>query len=96
MAELDGRLIRVQVKTTRCFHKGRWIATLATRGGNQSWSGLAKRFSPERCDYLFVHTGPGRRWFIPADKVEGGSGITLGGPKYAEYEIERGLSLTLS
>ena len=96
LAELDGRLIRVQVKTTRCFDKGRWVVALATRGGNQSWSGLVKRFSPKRCDYLYVHTAPGRRWFMPAAVVEGGTSISLGGPKYAAYEIEKGFPLTLS
>ena len=61
---------------------------LATRGGNQSWSGLVKRFGAERCDYLFVRVGDGRQWFIPAAAVEGGSGLLLGGPRYEAYEVE--------
>jgi len=68
--------------------------TLATRGGNQSWSGLVKRFSSDRCDWLFVLVGDGRRWFIPASAVEGGSSLLLGGPKYAAYEVESGRPLT--
>jgi hypothetical protein len=63
---------------------------LCTRGGNQSWNGLSQQFSSDRCDYLFVLVGDGRRWFIPAAVVEGGSGIALGGPKYAAYEVEPG------
>jgi hypothetical protein len=63
---------------------------ICTRGGNQSWNGLAKHFSPERCDYLFVLVADGRRWFIPSREVEGSSGIALGGPKYAAYEVEPG------
>ena len=43
-----------------------------------------------RCDFLFVLVGDGRRWFIPSDRVGGGNAILLGGPKYAEFEIERG------
>ena len=76
--------------------KGRFAVTLSTRGGNQSWSGLVKRFSSERCDWLFVLVGDGRRWFIPADVVEGGSGLLLGGPKYAAYEVGPGRPLTRS
>ena len=68
--------------------------TLATRGGNQSWSGLVKRFSSERCDYLFVLVADGRQWLIPAEAVEGGAGIVVGGPKYAAYEIDRGRPIT--
>jgi hypothetical protein len=41
-------------------------------------------------DYLFVHVGDGRRWYIPSWVVDGGCSIHLGGPKYAEYEIEPG------
>jgi hypothetical protein len=69
MAELDGRAIRVQVKTSRCFVKGRWDVTLCTRGGNQSWNGLVKRLDATRYDFLFVLVADGRRWFIPASRV---------------------------
>src|SRR5436309_1165942 len=80
----DGeKLLRVQVKTCTQYRKGRWLVAICTRGGNQSWSGLVKRFSGARCDRLFVLVGDGRRWFIPADVVEGGTGLCLGGPKYA-------------
>ena len=90
VAWMDGRYVGVQVKTTtRLDHKGRFCAAICTRGGNQSWHGLSKRFSAQRCDYLFVHAGDGRRWFIPSNAVEGTTAITLGGPKYAEFEIER-------
>lgn len=96
IAELDGKLAKVQVKTTRVFRNDRWIVTLATRGGNRSWSGLVKRFSSDRCDYLYVHTACGRRWFIPSTEVEGGAGLCLGGPKYADREVDPGAALTLS
>jgi hypothetical protein len=90
VAELPGRLLRVQVKSSRCVQRGRWIVTVATRGGNQSWNGVTKYLDPSRFDYLFVLVGDGRRWFIPADRVEGGRGLALGGPKYAEFEVEPG------
>ena len=89
----EQRVLRVQVKTSTVFRNERFEVTLATRGGNQSWSGLVKTFSPRRCDYLFVHTGDGRRWFIPSAAVDGGCRIRLGGPKYALYEVEPGETL---
>lgn len=95
VAEIDGRLVRVQVKTsTRHVNDGRYQVTLATKGGNQSWNGLVKRFSASRCDFLFVLVADGRRWFIPSSAVEGGTGIVVGGPKYACYEVERGTAIT--
>ena len=90
------KVLRVQVKTsTVVLRNRRYEVTLATRGGNQSWNGLVKRFSSERCDYLFVHVGDGRRWFIPSAVVDGGSAMIVGGPKYAAFEVDRGRSLSV-
>lgn len=93
IAELEGRLIRVQAKTRTAFRKRRWDVTVCTRGGNQSWSGMVKRFDARSCDYLFVVVGDGRRWCIPSDALGGDTHIALGGPKYAEYEVQPGRPL---
>src|SRR3954465_6791492 len=93
IAEVDQRLLRIQVKTSTVFRKGRWEVTLCTRGGNQSWNGVVKLLDPSRCDYLFVLVGDGRRWFIPAASIRAGSKVVLGGPKYADHEVERGTPL---
>jgi PD-(D/E)XK endonuclease len=90
VADFGNNLVRVQVKTSSCWRNNRWEVTLATRGGNQSWNGLVKRLDTTRCDALFVHVGDGRRWYIPASALGGGAGILLGGPRYAQYEVEPG------
>ena len=90
VADLGSCLVRVEVKTTTRFNKGRWEVTVCTRGGNQSWNGLTKRLDPKKCDYLFVLVGDGRRWFIPSTHFGGGRGLLLGGPKYAPHEVEQG------
>jgi PD-(D/E)XK nuclease superfamily protein len=92
---IDGRIVKVQVKTATYIHNGRFHVGLKTCGGNQSWSGVVKRFSAGRCDWLFVLVADGRRWFIPAEAVEGSTAILLGGPKYAEYEVDPGFPITL-
>jgi hypothetical protein len=89
-ADWDGRLIRVQVKTATFYRNSRWEVTVCTRGGNQSWNGVAKYLDATRFDYLFVLVGDGRQWFIPSPALGGRSGIRLGGPKYAEFEVDRG------
>jgi hypothetical protein len=90
IADFDGQLLRVQVKTSTCWHKGRFVVALCTRGGNQSWNGIVKRLDSSRCDAVFIHVGDGRRWYIPVDQLGGSTGISLGGPKYSEFEIEPG------
>jgi PD-(D/E)XK nuclease superfamily protein len=92
IAEENGRLVRVQVKTSGCRRNGRYVVRLDTRGGNQSWSGAVKRFDPSRYDALFVLLVDGRRWFIPSSAINGTVAIVLGGPKYAEYQVDRGRS----
>jgi hypothetical protein len=93
IADFGNRISRVQVKTSVCRHKQRWAVTLCTRGGNQSWGGLVKRLSPDTFDHLFVLVGDGRQWFIPAANVRGGTAIHLGGPRYAEFEVDPGAAI---
>ena len=93
VVELDGRLQRVQVKTStqeRTTPEGhtRYPVMLATNGGNQSWNRRVKKFDPSRFDLLFVLVGCGRRWLIPAVAVEANLNIQLAGRKYSEFEIE--------
>jgi PD-(D/E)XK endonuclease len=93
IAEFGDRLERVQVKTCTCWLRNRWSVTLCTRGGNQSWNGLVKRLDTSRVDCLFVVVGDGRRWCIPAQALQAGSHVSLGGPKYSEFEVEPGRPL---
>ena len=88
IAQLDGRLHRIQVKSSSCRSRDRYSVALCTSGGNRSWTGAVRFFDHSRCDFLFVWLVDGRRWLIPATAVDGKRGINLGGPKYSEYEIE--------
>jgi PD-(D/E)XK endonuclease len=98
MAQVNSKLLRVQVKTSTqrmATPTGaeRWVVNVATNGGNQSWSGVTKTFDPTDVDFLFALVGDGRRWFIPASVIEGARSVTVGGTKYSEFEIERGQSI---
>ena len=91
VADLDGALRRVQVKTSTFSRgKGRFEVALRTSGGNQSWSRIVKRLDASRCDFVFVHVRDGRRWFIPVAALGGSSAIVVGCPRYAEFEVEPG------
>jgi len=52
--------------------------------------GWSRRSTDRHFDFLFALTGDGRRWFIPSTVIDAGTQLSLGGPKYAEYEIEAG------
>src|SRR3954453_3118236 len=58
VVQLEGRLLRIQVKTSTQFAQTpdghlRRIVSLKTCGGNQSWSGIAKLIDPSHLDVLF-------------------------------------------
>ncbi len=94
----QGELWRVQVKTSvssieRSAGGKSYTVQLATRGGNQSWTGVSKRLDPTNVDYVFVVVCDGRRWIIPTRSLETRTTLRLGGSKYAEYEISRGIAL---
>jgi PD-(D/E)XK nuclease superfamily protein len=98
VAQLANRLLRIQVKTSTQEVRTpnghlRFPVSLATNGGNQSWSRVAKLFDHSKVDYLFALTSAGRRWFIPARDLDGKRHVQLGGSKYAEYEIERSVPI---
>ncbi len=87
LAQEEKKLLRVQVKTSTLLRNYRWTVATCTRGGNRSWNRVVKKLEETRFDYLFVVVGDWRCWFIPAAEVHGRSGITLGGPKYSEFEV---------
>jgi bifunctional DNA-binding transcriptional regulator/antitoxin component of YhaV-PrlF toxin-antitoxin module len=64
-----------------CDRSGTFRAPHATNG-------VSKVFDPSRFDQLFALVGDGRRWVIPSGAIEGISGITLGGAKYSEFEVD--------
>jgi PD-(D/E)XK endonuclease len=97
VAEIEGQLLRIQVKTSTFARSSRrhdrWTVQVATNGGNQTWTGVAKRFNPGAVDYLYILVGDGRRWWIPTSDIDGETNITLGGSKYSEFEISSGASI---
>ncbi len=98
VAQVEGRLLRIQVKSSTQERRAdddqtRNVVSVGTSGGNQSWNGETKKLDPSAFDFLFVLPARGRRWFIPSGAVDAGSALQLGGSKYAEYEIEAAASL---
>jgi hypothetical protein len=88
IAQRGDGLFRVQVKTSTAFRNGRYEVSLVTKGGNQSWSGRIKTIDARHYEYLFVLVADGRQWFIPAAKIAAKTMVLLGGPKYADFEVD--------
>lgn len=86
VAEIDGLLKKIQVKTTRYKNKyGIYVCQLKTCGGNQSRNTI-KCFDPNSVDYIFILDGDGGKYLIPTLNMSLSSNISLG-EKYQEYMV---------
>lgn len=84
----DGKLLRVQVKTTNYQRFGRYEVNLRTSGGNRSGIGAVRHLTAEECDLVFVYALNGDMWEFPAEIVSGCGMLNLG-KSLAEYRIGR-------
>lgn len=93
LAESDGKLYKVQVKTTNRIVGGtldhpRYEVFIATSGGNTRKNNV-KAFDPSLIDFMFVVTGDGSCWLIPASAIDVKTQLYVGTEKYARYLIHK-------
>ena len=86
VVEVGGELKKVQVKTTRHLKGDAYQVELRTMGGNQSWSGVSKKFEDGRADLLFVLTDRGDRYLIPCKDLTSKTNFVLTG-KFDKYRL---------
>ena len=87
VADIDGRLCKISVKTSRNTNNGiSYSVQLRNTGGNRTGEVRQVAFDNTTCDYVFVYLINEKIYLIPADKIEAKNSITVGN-KYAEYEI---------
>lgn len=87
IADIDGKLCKIQVKYTASkSNKGSWIAELKRTSIRKSTATVIHRFDHSAVDYLFILAGDGSRWMIPTSAVDAGCAIWLG-EKYKGYKV---------
>ena len=88
IAEIDGKLSRISVKTSRYSHTNglSYEVRLCNTGGS---SGVGKRrnFDNTSCDFVFILTGNDKIYLIPSLDISAINSITVG-TKYTEYEVK--------
>lgn len=89
IVEIDGKLTRVQVKTSTQLSKtGIMKFNANVNGGNKSGKGKSKVISDQQWDLLFLyHLITGTKALIPKTALETQGQINIGGLKYKEYII---------
>lgn len=84
IADCDGVLVRIQVKTTSMKTPcGNWKVDTALSGGMRSF---IKFMDSTKVDALYVLTDDFRRFYIPTKHIKTKRYLTLG-KKYEEFEV---------
>jgi len=83
----DGKMKRVQVKTSTYRRNRNYEVSLTVKGGNRTSIGKIKIFDSTKVDYLFVYTADGSLYFIPSMTISNKHSITLS-RKYDVWRVK--------
>ena len=92
IADFNGGLQRVQVKTSRYSRNGISYEVMLKNCGGTSKGSKIRPFDNTSCDYVFIVTGNDKTYLIPCETISATNTITVGN-KYTEFEV---FSLPLS
>ena len=86
IVDFDGKLQRIQVKTSRYAKTKTSYEVLLKNCGGTSKSYTPRLFDNTSCNYLFIVTGNDKIYLIPSKDVTATNSIVVGN-KYSEYEV---------
>lgn len=86
VVDIDGKLARVSVKTSRFKESKTSYRVELKNSGGSSGKGTIRQFDNTSCDYVFVLTGDNKTYLIPACEIISKNVISVGN-KYTEYEV---------
>lgn len=88
VADIDGTLSRVQVRTVSCLdHTRKYQVNLVVKGGNRSGTGKIKVFDQTRVELLIVCTDDGSMYCIPSSEIKGKTTLSVGGQLRKEFLV---------
>ena len=86
IVDMDDKLYRISVKTSRYHNKNGTYGVMLKKCGGTGGSNYVQLFDNKSCDYVFVLLGNNKTYLIPSDKITSTTSITIGN-KYTEYEV---------
>lgn len=87
IADFNGKLQRISVKTSRATENGKSFSVQLRNTGGSSGNNKIRPFDNESCDYLFIYTINEEYYLIPSKEVTAINSINVG-PKYYDYLVE--------
>lgn len=77
IVDMDGKLQRIQVKTTSYRSRSHFYVSLTTKGGNRTGAGQIKKLDPTTVDFVFVVAADGEDLSTYLIPFSGEQSITL-------------------
>lgn len=87
IADFNGKLQRISVKTSRATENGKSFSVQLRNTGGSSGNNKIRPFDNESCDCLFIYTINEEYYLIPSKEVTAINSINVG-PKYYDYLVE--------
>ena len=88
IADVHGRLQKIQVKTTSFKTKSKnYMVSLSVKGGNRTSKGTIKVFDKTKVDSVFIVVSDNTKFWIPCTSINVSNNITLC-EKYKRFIVD--------
>ena len=86
IADFNGKLQRISVKTSRATENGKSFSVQLRNTGGSSGNNKIRLFNNTDCDYVFIYTADEDLYLIPSKEITATNTICVGN-KYKEYKV---------
>ena len=86
VVDMEGKLQKISVKTSRYQTSNNSYEVKLKNCGGSSGKSISRPFDNKTCDYVFILTGDNKTYLIPAKDIKSKSTISIGN-KYTKYEV---------
>lgn len=86
IVDINNKLSRISVKTSRHLSENNTYEVNLRNCGGASGKNIVRHFDKNSCDYIFIYTGNNKIYLIPTEKIDAKNSIMVG-KKYIEYEV---------
>ena len=87
IADFNGGLQRISVKTSRFSKNGTSYEVALKNSGGSSGKGVIRNFDNTSCDYVFIYTANEDLYLIPTNQIQALNAIIVGN-KYTEFKVK--------
>ena len=86
IADFDGKLQRISIKTSRYKKSENSYEVMLKNTGGSSGINKIRLFNNQDCDYLFIYTADEKLYLIPSQEITATNSICVGN-KYNQYIV---------